>query len=130
MSRSAKPNVRFWIYWNGCYSKITLRDGQTINLQDGGPTDEGWRTECHSYSYDAAARMVYSTIDVAGSDCDGPHGSYRDFECSVDDLQAREAESVAYSTDPLEVPTELPARPHWRKTSDRYYDQFAEAAGY
>jgi len=62
-------NVRFWQYLRG-WVKITLKPGQSLHWSRGGPTEEGWYRDSHTWTYrnDGIVKDAYVHD---GADCDG-----------------------------------------------------------
>lgn len=64
-------NARFWTWTNGGPVKLTLRPGQALTWHTSGPTDEGWKTETTTWSYDADEVVIGRRWETSERDCDG-----------------------------------------------------------
>lgn len=109
-------NARFWIWWHGSWTKLTLRPGQSLTMSHGGPTDEGFYARSEGYMHDGD--RVSAWIREDSRDCDGPLSRDWDGHCMIDQLKANEADEYG------------PARPAWVKDSASQRDLYAEMAGY
>jgi len=109
--------ARFWIYWNGGVVKVTLAPGESFELSESHPTDEGYSATYERYEH--AGDCVVREISHSGRDCDGGHGEHREEEARMDALSDVFNEYVGIS---------YPAWQTLRPT--RCYDQFAQMAGY
>ena len=118
---AARPrNARFWFFLNCGPVKITLTPGQQLEHVQGGPCDEGWSSEAHSWELEGDT--VHAEYANEGRDCDGRHGWYSSSVCDVADLRA--------GAWPDGVDLEGDRWPKWENASASQYDQFAELAGY
>jgi hypothetical protein len=115
-------NARFWIRWNRSWVKLTLAQGQTLTLHEGGPTDEGWQSTSRLYRHDGDT--VRLEISDQSQDCDGRHGDERELVCPLADLRSNR------DVDDADADAGRPPLPEWELESGRCRDQFAEAAGY
>ena len=109
--------ARFWIYWNGQVTKITLAPGQVLELSESHPTDDGYSATWERYEH--AGDSVIRELSRSGRDCDGCHGESREEIVRMDALSENfnEYAGIKY--------------PAWRDLrKSRCYDQFAELAGY
>lgn len=117
------PNARFWQWHNGGWIKITLKPGQSLSTNYGGPTDEGY-----SYAWERWTHEGDRVVRESGSqscDCDGRLDEHWEGECLLEDLKAinqfalyeEEADKGIY-------------RPEWKKISAGQRDYSAEAMGY
>jgi hypothetical protein len=129
--RHATPNVRFWNYWNGSYSRLTLKPGDTLTLDRCESTDEGHEYETEEYEYDAHEGIIICTMASGGIDCDGPimhHAEFvwhpgGDITPALDMDENGELHIVRWNGQPC-------MRPCWTKQSAWQRDAYAEAAGY
>jgi len=64
-------NCRFLVFINGGDVKLTLRPDQKLEHYQGGPTDEGWSSEYHSWSLGHDGSTLFREYISDGSDCDG-----------------------------------------------------------
>ena len=97
--------------------KLSIRPGQTLHRDTGGPCDEGY-SYTHESWHNAGTGVVY-TRDTSGRDCDGHHESGAQAWCPMTDLRA------VSSLDGTE-----PYRPDWQHVVGHQRDHAAEAAGY
>lgn len=107
--------VRFWIWHNDGYVRLTLRDGQSLMWKSRGPTDEGWLEQGEMWRYDDGVVLNESWTD--GVDCDGRFSSGGEWMCPWTDL--------ATHITPDKVGTPL-----WTRVSYSQRDFSAEAMGY
>lgn len=113
-------NLRFWVYVNGDFAKLTLQPGQSLSHWEGGPTDEGWISETTQWVHegDHVSRDYY----CRQSDCDGRHDGGNVCVCSADDLFANE---------PFDCDDAAVMLPSWAKQENHpVYDQYAQMMGY
>lgn len=61
--------ARFWIYWNGGPCRLTLRQGESVQLFRSERTDEGFSSREENYRLDGD-RVECFRYDY-GRDCDG-----------------------------------------------------------
>ncbi len=114
-------NVRFWAYVNGGPVKVTLKPGQKLEHNVGGPTDEGWHSESTSWEYPADEEAVYRCWCSDGRDCDGRLTRGGEDRCESGRL------SCGYD-DPEDAGVVYPA---WDEVRDHgVYDEYAQASGY
>ena len=123
LSRPLK-RLRFWIYWQESIVRLTIREGQTIELHSGGPTDEGYSHHYESYTLEDG---VLSRL--CGSDCRDCDGR---MVHSQRDYWLPEFGTVPCNSWNNGEMTELPERrPNWQEESAPWQrDYAAEAAGY
>ena len=93
---------------------LTLTEGQEIVVEHGGPTEEGWHSERHTYHLDGARVVRESETD--GQDCDGRLSTSTVYACPLTDLEAHECDGLGY--------------PLWSRVTGRQRDYSAEAMGY
>jgi len=102
---------------HGSPVRVTLRAGETLSHFEGGPTDEGYSSECSEWYYDAAEGLVFCEYTSWSRDCDGPHESQSETVCPASRLAlGPEFDGLRY--------------PDWDRIGSRQRDYFAEAAGY
>lgn len=114
-------SARFWLYHAGDWARLALRDGESLELFEGGPTDEGNCAEWTTYTRDGD--VITCEWSRSERDCDGQHSASGECETTIDDLTADPAESCDWGLD-------RPARPQWRAIDSRQRDYSAESAGY
>ena len=134
------PNARFWIYWNGTFTKLTLRPDRAITIHRYSQDEEGWFSRGERYLHEGD--HVRCDWGWQGRDCDGLVGDSGALICP---LTLLEAEVVAdepgsyrdarrhrmYAPNRMPDSDDLICQPAWEKTGrDRHFDAFAEAAGY
>lgn len=109
------PNVRFWVWWNHGWVKITLVPYQTVSVWDGGQTEEGFRHFSSRWTHHGkyVERETYSYE----RDCNGPHENTSESECRLCNLAQDEGHDG----------TRIPA---WSYKDSFQRDHYAEAAGY
>jgi len=111
-----QPNARFWIYWNQNWVKLTLKPTQSVSLNDGRTTCEGFVD--HNEVYTHEGDRVGCSITTISKDCDGVFHHYWDGFCELDSLKENPEDENG------------PARPYWTKESQSQRDLFAERCGY
>ena len=110
-------NARFWIWHNDGWVKLTLKPNQQLRFSCGGPTEEGYHIEYHSYKNSLNNRQVISHYDSYARDCDGPHEHHSVASCSYELLHE------VVSDDGTE-------RPEWQRMQSWHRDTYAERMGY
>lgn len=119
------PNARFWDYVGGGWVKITLRPGEELIRDTGGPCDEGYSYKREGWTHERD-HVAYRWASDS-RDCDGRYQDDGKLCCPLADLRARDA------LDP-ELPdaTTGPWRwlPVWGRARRSQRDFTAEAAGY
>lgn len=131
-------NFRFWTYWNGTWSKLTVRPGRRLYLKTGGAHEEGWSS--HAEEFHHAGNGVVRHWCSDGTDCDGrltrtgvdfAHG----VELVAIPLSKTQGEPYWDRTQDYNTAADyhkgrLIHRPEWTSMKERVYDRVAEAAGY
>lgn len=107
--------VRFWDWLHGSRVRIAIREGQTLRWGHRYSHDEGWSTECRTWTLERGTLKLEVYTD--GRDCDGRLETHAEFTCSFEDANS----GIDGHGDPM---------PLWgnRRASQRDYS--AEAAGY
>lgn len=117
--------IRIWVYWRESIVRITLLDGEPLELYSGGPTDEGFHHECHRYEYNAADGVVISSISTSSRDCDGRFDDFREFYWCVGSEMQPMRDVV--NGEVVDLPESGPV---WERGAAWQRDFSAEAAGY
>ncbi|MBK5966406.1 hypothetical protein CCR95_20540 [Thiocystis minor] len=114
------PNARFWHWHRDSVVKITLKPGQVLHHQSGGPDEEGWSRSGNTWSHDGDT-VTWEWCDD-GFDCDGRLTRGGALVCALTELQAdcREQEQEG----------EGMAIPDWTEQNRWQRDHAAEAMGY
>lgn len=114
-------NVRFVIWYNDQYTKITLKPGQCISLRNFRWHDEGSAEQIETYEYQADDGIVYSEYESYSRDCDGPHEhhSKSHFIVNQDYFNNERDEGIL-----------VRHMPEWIKGKSYQRDIYAEMAGY
>jgi len=105
--------TRLWIYWN-CWTRVTLKKGQTIHIEKGEPTDEGYSHKTSALEFDG--EFIWWWDDNYSRDCDGPHEYH--------------SERVAHHMNKKPARENGIAPPNWKTVRQRQRDYYAEAMGY
>ena len=125
------PAAKIWIWRNETLSRLTLADQCSVNLYQGGPTDEGYHYEHDRYTYDRTTGRVYLAWSTEGRDCDGRH---RQTGCHYCDLHGAYHEPHDWNNQGELVPTGTPPDqwpPVWIEyRAAEVYDEYAQRAGY
>ena len=108
-------NARFWVFWNDGAVKITLKPGQSLSVEVGGPTDEGWYREGITWHHEGVTVRRECADD--GSDCDGRLTHYGESRCCIYGLAS------GNEVDGQQMPA-------WELTNRGQRDYQAERAGY
>ena len=108
-------NVRFLIYWNNAWVKITLKPEQSLSCYTGANDEEGYHSNYMQLKYEY--ENVFLTEESNSIDCDGPHSDFREYVCHVDKLSSYKN---YYGT----------MIPEWKEISANQRDYYAEAMGY
>lgn len=129
-------NARFWIHRGG-WVKLTLEPGQAVEMESGGPTEEGYSYTSERFEYvtadDEGPDRIVCRVYESSRDCDGPMISGRTFWASIaDGLRVRDMAAIF---DAENWPEEHKASagilaPEWQKGKGWQRDVYAEAAGY
>lgn len=108
--------ARFWIYWNGGAVRLTLRQGEMVQLFRSERTDEGFSSREENYRLDGDTVECFR-YDY-GRDCDGQGSTESHESVRVDRLADvwNEHAQVFY--------------PAWTEVKRLRRDAYAEAAGY
>ena len=120
-------NKRIWVYWNGTFSKITVRpqhdEDTPICLYTGSDTEEGWETRREFYWLDCYGTLRSEVVDD-GVDCDGrlTH-HWRGFVRGLAVHMPYAEEDRVFQGKPVLLPA-------WEKISAGQRDYSAKAAGY
>lgn len=115
--------ARFWCYFGGRWVRLALRDGQSVTMHDGAPTDEGYSYESETFTREGD--LIVSEYTSEARDCDGRLDRHATYVCPIDRLQAREANE--YQATDLGAGARLP---DWQDGHAWQRDYEAEAAGY
>lgn len=73
--KTKEKNVRFWVYWNGDFVKVTVTPSKAVNMSYSTPTDEGWTSKSATYHINELGHLL-SEYSIDGSDCDGRLSTY------------------------------------------------------
>ena len=107
--------ARFWVPLNADdMVRLSVRPGQVVQWERGGPTEEGWQVEGATYHIEGDELVRESWCD--GRDCDGRMSHDSITACRLDRLDAHEHDGVRY--------------PAWETRETHLRDYQAEAAGY
>ncbi len=121
MNTTEHANARFWIWANG-WVKITLRPGQRLTHESGGPTDEGFSYTAETWTHEGD--HVRSEWEVNASDCDGRLDRGGASCCPLDKLRARDMHAEGFQENVGIF------APEWQDAGRYQRDYAAEAAGY
>jgi hypothetical protein len=128
--QSETRNARFWYYWNGGFIKLTLREGQTVDLGRSEPTDEGYHYEHDELSHEGD--RVLLRWETGGRDCDGVTSQEGKSAAPLDRLAVK-SHDFGTGTGELRSGAQNAQLmlPEWKEVGHvRVYDQFAQAMGY
>jgi len=106
-------NARFWHYHNGDCVKLTMRKGDVIEFNDGGPTDEGYHYTHTQYEFDG--EVVRKSCASQSLDCDGRLDQHAEYVCPLEDLRVGNGSDLF---------------PVWQRVRAGQRDYAAEAMGY
>ena len=120
--------LRIWVLHNGSWVKLSLKEGQTITLCEGGPTDEGWSWKSRVITREGGYLFEEYTSD--GKDCDGRLCYYYDYYVNI--FEVYRAYCCVRSKYCENLPEQLDNECYvsWVEGKKEVYDQFAQAAGY
>ena len=116
---TATPNARFWVYLNCGPVKLTLRPGECIHWNTGGPHEEGWSREARRWTHDGD--HVTEEMAEEGCDCDGRYSRHGTYHARLNDLRVNE---------PYDVDDPKVRYPDWERADSSQYDENAELANY
>ena len=122
-------NMRILHYWNGTYTKLTLRVGKPINLYAYQTTEEGWNSDKESITLHEDGSVTLEHVND-GRDCDGR--MTRGAEYIMDGFTRTEVEveqSAILVKSGVRVYNSFQI-PYWKEASSHQRDEYAEAAGY
>lgn len=121
-----KKTLRFWVYANDSYVKLSLQEGESLRRSYGGPCEEGFSYTTESWKM--VDGEIISEVYNSSSDCDGPHSYYNSSVWDGEETfipETYDGDSDSY------VPMDgCPPMPKWTGTGSRQRDIFAEMAGY
>lgn len=122
----APMRVRFWVWWNSGFVKITLREEEHTEdnpfvLFAGGPSDEGWWSKTERYWLGTGGTVCRELIDD-GRDCDGRLSHTRRSTCQPMNLKKRMPGEYTPDSDVM--------LPEWKPARSEVYDESAQAMGY
>ena len=125
-------NARFWTYYNGQHTKLTLKPNQTLDYDKCGPDEEGYSFQAESYDYDGETGLITCDVAYGGRDCDGTIYHHDTFVCHVDDLESGNVVGRIDGWDDYRdgKNPEMIRFPNWVEESSYHRDPQAEAAGY
>lgn len=98
--------LKFKLDWKGSEATLRITKQNELSLFLSEPTDEGFHSECHTYTWDH--RGLHLTINTSSRDCDGPHHTH-----------------LALLADRLHE-----GWPVWEKVRSSQRDVYAERMGY
>ena len=115
--------ARFWTHINGGMVKLSLQDGQAVATCNSGPTEEGYCSECSSWTREGnLIRLEYASD---GRDCDGRSSYEATARCYVSEL----ARTECYSRERDQFGATI-RLPEWQHYDARQRDYTAESMGY
>lgn len=113
-----EANLRFWIFHNDDYVKLTVCPGKPVAFVKGGRHDEGWSYTRIEYRNEGD-NVLHRTVESDGVDCDGRLSTFEESWCPKEELAAWQS--------PYEG---APMLPNWQYGRSRQRDYRAEAYGY
>jgi len=117
-------NMRFWVWWNHGWVKLTLtRKRPVIKLSRGDWTEEGWSAEHEVFKLAPEGKGVDCEKHTYAKDCDGPHEWHWEGFCHYTELREPIEDEIFDGDSPGE-------RPKWQEKSCSQRDMYAEVAGY
>ncbi|MBE7465999.1 MAG: hypothetical protein HS116_21190 [Planctomycetes bacterium] len=117
-------NARFWITYRGTsLVKLTMRPGDTIELHEGGATEEGYSHQYSKYEYPKDEAVIYAEFEQSARDCDGRLDTHSESCCQVAELKNGFASENDWPGPGI-------AFPDWRSARAYQRDYEAEKAGY
>ena len=140
---SKKKEHRFWVYSDGAYVRLKMKEGDSFERLSGGPHEEGYCWVAEQWDHNGDHIAFTSASD--SRDCDGRLYQVTELACSVDKLSAVPTEADHYTCkckgfDRHEYLDEVsfvhraecfrPARPDWEEEKSFQRDEYAEAMGY
>jgi hypothetical protein len=115
--------ARFWVYWNGCHVRLSLKPGESVEMYSGGETEEGWSSEWMRLTFEDGA--ILREWNDSGRDCDGHHSRNGTDHAAVERIASDQPWQPSYAPDgsPILIPV-------WSDEEVTVYDAYAQAAGY
>jgi hypothetical protein len=117
--------LRFWVWVNGGWVRLSLRQGQTLRHATFRDTDEGWASEANVWHAPADGPGVLWECHGAGRDCDGRVDRFSAVYCPADSLAGRDMFAVMDSSENRGIYS-----PEWECVGASQRDCAAEAMGY
>ena len=106
--------IRFW-HWDQAPVQITIGEGECLRHHRSTPTDEGWSSSTHTWTFEDD--ILFEVYESAGRDCDGPHFYTQTRTCAASQVRAGiEDDGVDY--------------PAWDDGRVSVRDTYAEAMNY
>lgn len=118
--RQDPPNVRFWIWINNGWVKLTIQPNETLGYWECHQTDEGWSRTIIDWTYEDG--VVVENYSNEAMDCDGRLDHHCTRQCPVDRLRA-------FIPEP-DSPMFYFGLPDWVRTRSGQRDYTAEMMGY
>ena len=95
-----QTKVRFWVFWNGSWVKLTVKAGYPVVLSEYQSTDEGY--DSTELTYSLVEDEVLRKQHRHAQDCDGP----------LETIEHRTADSQKLAV--LETPDPMVKLPDWQ----------------
>jgi len=117
-------NVCFWVWIGDGWVKLTLRPGQILNYNEGGPHEEGYSYTSTEWEYDADEGKIIERWYTDSRDCDGRHGGGGSRSCRWSSMRSIPRDDDYQDPDGW-------GKPDWQdETQEPVYDQYAQMMGY
>jgi hypothetical protein len=117
-------HIRFWVFVNDGFVRLSLKDGQSLKHSWFCRTDEGYDSARTRWTRDGD--FITRDYETAGCDCDGPLNTSNTCRWTPSDgtflaSEYRDGKQVSFVDTPI---------PEWQKVCASRQDVYAEAMGY
>ena len=109
--------ARFWVFVGEGITMLSLAQGASLTVREGGETEEGYDVTVSTYTF--SGDIVTCEVDRRARDCDGRLDVYSEYQCATEELFAGNVDR--------ETGVKFPA---WVRVSSSQRDYEAEKAGY
>lgn len=119
--------LEFKDYVLGKYRTIKVTDMKPFVIEHSAPTEEGYHSESHEYSF--CGDSVEYVKSSSSRDCDGPLHRTKVFVCKIENL-AKKPLIRWNEQEQKYLPVPDAFEPEWEEVSSTQRDEYAEAMGY
>lgn len=134
--------IKFWFFWNDTFSKLKIKDGETITLYQYSRCCEGWSS--YLVTFKREGNTLYRETTNDGRDCDGRlTQGWEDVAVYPENFYSDDVSDGAYSSCYQKVVGNTSCRcssckaqyypgvrVSWQNADSYQRDEYAELAGY